>query len=390
VSVQYDKKRKRYYVRYKDDNGRHRKESYPGTETGKQEAKARDHEIKHKKALGEELPGSGPDGIHLDELAQLWIDAKLAEGRAPRWIKEWASVLQKHILPHLARQPIPDLTYQQIVTFIAQEYPELAQKSRRGARRPGRNTINRYTRYLKSMFNFGVDHGYLESNPLRRWKTPKEPPAQTMLTVPDLRKIIKHAAPHLRWAMEVEFNLGVRAGTSELLGLQWQMIDWDAWVDKNGQTWGVIRVYAPKTKRWRRIPIHPAFLARLKQQKEQSSCQHLIEYRGGPIKKLRNSVKTACKKAGLPYHIRMTDIRHLFATCMLQGGADLKAVSELMGHSSTKMTADQYYFLLKEEKQRAMATLPPLIDDVATNVATFPPKDPNNPATRKNNINNIK
>ena len=53
----------------------------------------------------------------------------------------------------------------------------------------------------------------------------------------------------------------------------------------------------------------------------------------------------------------MYDIRHLFASVMLAGGADLAAVSILMGHSSTQMTANVYYELLEGEKKRAISLL---------------------------------
>ena len=39
----------------------------------------------------------------------------------------------------------------------------------------------------------------------------------------------------------------------------------------------------------------------------------------------------------------MYDLRHLFATTMLANGADLAAVSKLMGHSTVKITADVYF-----------------------------------------------
>ena len=39
---------------------------------------------------------------------------------------------------------------------------------------------------------------------------------------------------------------------------------------------------------------------------------------------------------------------------MLRSGADLKAVSELMGHSSTRMTQEVYYHLLEGQKRTAL------------------------------------
>jgi integrase len=207
--------------------------------------------------------------------------------------------------------------------------------------------------YLKAMFRFGLVNEYCAKNPLARWKKPKETPRQTLLTVADLRKIMQHAAPHLKWAITVEYNLGVRAGVSELLTLRWDNIDWDQ---------QAVRVYASKTKQWRIVPISDEFLQELKHRRKDAATPYLIEYKGRPVKKFRRSLATACRRAGIKYKVVMTDIRHLFATTLLQGGADLAAVSGLMGHSSTQMTADQYYHLHAGEKRRAVGLLPGLGD----------------------------
>lgn len=45
---------------------------------------------------------------------------------------------------------------------------------------------------------------------------------------------------------------------------------------------------------------------------------------------------------------------------MLTGGADLAAVSMLLGHSTIQMTANVYYNLQKGEKERAVSLLPSL------------------------------
>ena len=74
------------------------------------------------------------------------------------------------------------------------------------------------------------------------------------------------------------------------------------------------------------------------------------------------STAAAASKAGITYDVRMYDVRHLFASVLLTGGADLQAVSKLMGHASVKMTADQYYHLQRGEKQRAVSMLPKITD----------------------------
>jgi hypothetical protein len=69
----------------------------------------------------------------------------------------------------------------------------------------------------------------------------------------------------------------------------------------------------------------------------------------------------------------MYDIRHLFASTMLTGGADLAAVSKLLEHSTIQMTANVYYNLQKGEKERAVNLLPSLYieDEKLEKVITF-------------------
>ena len=47
------------------------------------------------------------------------------------------------------------------------------------------------------------------------------------------------------------------------------------------------------------------------------------------------------RAAGLP-HLRLHDLRHSYATMMLEAGVDLKAVSSALGHSTISTTANVY------------------------------------------------
>ena len=60
------------------------------------------------------------------------------------------------------------------------------------------------------------------------------------------------------------------------------------------------------------------------------------------------------------YPVRMYDFRHLFATMMLNKGADLAAVSKLMGHAKITTTANVYYETRSSEMKRAVSLLPQL------------------------------
>ena len=75
---------------------------------------------------------------------------------------------------------------------------------------------------------------------------------------------------------------------------------------------------------------------------------------------IRKGFRRACERAGITYPVRMYDLRHLFATTMLSKGADLAAVSKLLGHSMISTTTSHYYHCLAGEKERAVSLLPEL------------------------------
>jgi len=60
--------------------------------------------------------------------------------------------------------------------------------------------------------------------------------------------------------------------------------------------------------------------------------------------------KKLLKEAGLP-DVRFHDLRHGAATVLIAAKVDLKAVSELLGHSSVAITVDVYQSVLPEQQQ---------------------------------------
>jgi len=151
--------------------------------------------------------------------------------------------------------------------------------------------------------------------------------------------------------MEVCFNLGIRPGESELLSLRWDDVDFAA---------GIVRIYASKTETYRTVPINPGFLKRMNAEKKESVSGFVIEYMGRGLTTIRKAFKNACQRAGITCPTRMYDLRHLFATTLRNKGADLAAVSKMMGHSTVKLTADTDYHYMSGEKERAVRLLPGL------------------------------
>lgn len=330
-----------WYVQYRVP-GRNSpvKEYFGKGPEGQQAAKVRAAEIKLMKAKGVDLRDKSQ--MYLDHLAQLYLSDARTRGKSARWRKELANLLNQHMLPALCHRPVDQLGYEDVLR-LAETW-----KTQSPA------TVNRYLGYLRAVFRFGVEQGFATKNPMAKWRKRKEQRRDVHLTVVDLRRFLENAEPHLAWAIEVEWELGTRPGVSELFALRWADVDFEA---------SIVHVRGTKTASSDRlIPVTPSFRSRLLVMRQQAKSDFLIEYNGKPIKQLRRSVGTALKRAGISYGVRMYDIRHLFASVMLSGGADLAAVSALLGHSDITTTQRHYYHLLQGEKERAVAIRPTIHD----------------------------
>ncbi|MDP2848280.1 MAG: tyrosine-type recombinase/integrase [Humidesulfovibrio sp.] len=329
-----------YYICYRMPGSRKNHKEYFGLGPAAQrQAGIRLAEIALMKAKGEVPRNSS--GVYLDQLSQLYLhDAKM-RGVGEQFRTEFAALLNNDILPVLCKRPVDQLEYQDILKLV-EPGGVWSEKTT--------PTVNRYMGYLRSVFRFGISKKITAASPLSEWKKTPERKKEMHLTLDGLRRIIAAADPHLAWAMELEANIGTRPGPTELFSLKWADVDFDGLL---------IHVRGTKTEGASRvIPITPDFRARLLIMRQEAKSEYLVEYKGKPVKQVRRSLQTAIKRAGIPYHVTPYDVRHLFATILLNEGADLAAVSALLGHSSIATTQKHYYQLMKGEKARAVALMP--------------------------------
>ncbi|EMG36578.1 site-specific recombinase XerD [Desulfocurvibacter africanus PCS] len=328
----------RYYIAYRIPGRKSPTKEYFGRgKDALRDARIRAAEISLSKEKGEIARGSS--AMFLDELAQGYLNDAKARGASESYIKDFASLLNKKILPVLTTRPVDQLEHADIIR-LASEW-----ENRSSA------TCNRYLGYLRAVFIFGVRQGLITRNPMAQWRKAKERGKhEVRLTVEDLQRLIAHAEPHIAWALEVAWMCGARPGPTELFRLRHDDHD------PNSLT---LHVRGTKTAQSDRlVPITQAESLRLIEMEPFSKSGFVIEYEGQPVNQMYKGLKTAIRRAGLNYEVRWYDVRHLWASEMLRQGADLAAVSALLGHADITTTQRRYYHLLQGEKKRAVGLRP--------------------------------
>ena len=207
-------------------------------------------------------------------------------------------------------------------------------------------TIARKLATLRSFYKFLVKRNYITSNPVTSVRTPKqEKKLPRFLEYEEVKRLLETPQTNTwlgardRAIMETLYSTGVRV--SELVALNMEDIDF----------LGEVIHIRGKGKKERIAPIGTSAL---------QTIQHYMEYRNKraqnnsnfdpkvlfvnkhgkrlSTRSVRRKMDKYLKMAGLDPAISPHTLRHSFATHMLNNGADLRSVQELLGHQSLSTT----------------------------------------------------
>ena len=207
-------------------------------------------------------------------------------------------------------------------------------------------TVARKLATLRSFYKFLIKSGQISSNPLSAVRTPKqEKKLPRFLEYEEIKKLLE-TPPLDTWLgardraiLETLYSTGIRV--SELVGLNMDDIDF----------LGEVVHIRGKGKKERIAPISSSAL---------QTIQHYMEFRNKraqsntnfdskvlfvnkhgqrlSTRSVRRKMDKYLRMAGLDPNISPHTLRHSFATHMLNNGADLRSVQELLGHQSLSTT----------------------------------------------------
>jgi integrase len=91
---------------------------------------------------------------------------------------------------------------------------------------------------------------------------------------------------------------------------------------------------------------------------EEGGSRLLITFPGKPIRSIKTAWKNTKAADGITRRLQPYDLRHAFGTYLLEGGADLKPVSAMTGHSRTGTTTRIYQHMNMDLMRASIAKIP--------------------------------
>jgi site-specific recombinase XerD len=208
--------------------------------------------------------------------------------------------------------------------------------SERGAMK---STVARKLAAIRTFYRHLVERGELEANPADLVSSPKKdsylPKVLKPGEVGELLERIPGSTPldlRDRALLELAYAAGLRA--EELVNLDVKNLDADAEEVRVEGKGGRTRVVPVGEHAWRALE---RYLARGRTVLSAGESEALFLSKTGKrlsTSDVRRRLKLQTRRAGISPHT----LRHSFATHLLEGGADLRTIQELLGHSSISTT----------------------------------------------------
>jgi integrase len=335
--------------------------------------------IEAKLVLGDLDLSDNEQAARFSEYADMWITITVPATCKRSTASDYQGLLKNHILPVFGAKPVDEINRHMVKQFLLKKVNEGFAAS----------TVTHMKNAISGILNLAVDDDTIPANPAHRigkvFKTQKISPVLDPLSREELSKLLKIFQKYYPDSHPLVLTLartGIRLG--EALGLQWGDIDFNGRfiTIQRGLTRG--RIEAPKNSAIRKIDMSKQLTAALVDLRHQRKVQTLkngwknvpewifINRDGKHLDGSnwrRRVYNKALEKAKLR-KIRIHDLRHTYASLLIQRGESLAYIRDQLGHHSIKVTVDIYGHLAPEGNKAAVDGLDD--DDFTQPSATLP------------------
>ncbi len=245
------------------------------------------------------------------------------------------------LLEHFGSVALAEIKQADVESFVAKlRKPTLMSKEQRAPRKRRPATINRYLSLLRHMFNWAIEHEFLERSPMARVRQLLEDNSRhRRLSMDEERRLLSEAPVHLRPLIIFASDTGLRKG--EMLALRWADLEArPGWIRVRGET--------AKSGRTRWVPIGTERLRQVLNflrtdasgQRKPSDAPVFSNEVGEPVRYFQTAWRATLRRAGIE-DLHWHDLRHEYASRLVEQGVPLSQVRDLLGHASI-VTTERY------------------------------------------------
>ncbi|MGW5739960.1 tyrosine-type recombinase/integrase [Amycolatopsis sp. NPDC003861] len=341
------------------------------------------------------LDGTPGSATTVAQWLRLWLESR--ENLAPSTMRSYAMHVRRHLIPHLGRERVAELT----PTRVQAMFTSLIRTHAATGRPLSPSTLQRIQATLRAALTAAVRRGLLAFNPARLVELPSGQRPHPVVWTPTrialwqasgIRPAVAvwtaaQTAEFLAWLHRHEHPLYVLFHLVALLGLRRGEAAGLQWADMNlqGRTVTVARqvrqvgkhleLAAPKSASSNRVIALDHTTAALLQGLRiewlasrpgtSEPVGYLFpDHYGAPLRPdfLTVTFRRLNTASRLP-PVRLHDLRHGAASLSLAAGNDLRTVQALLGHSSITLTADTYATVLPDLAHHAAEATARLLQD---------------------------
>lgn len=302
------------------------------------------------------------------EYTDNWLKTYVESNCKHSTAENYRQVCTRHLYPPLGKLSLTEVTRIHIKELVA------------GWNRQGlkKRTILNILTPLREAYNHAIDDGVVSANPVAKVgmivKGCQVSSAHIdPLTAEEVRTFLATARARFS-PFYLHFLCAVRTGMreGELIGLRWEDIDFVSRFIEVRHNVVRRQETTTKTHKIRRVDVSPQLSAELVRVKETRQLEASLK--GQPLppwvlltphgnrltpEVLRKAFYACLEAAGLR-RVRFHDLRHTFASLLIQQGANVKYIQSQLGHSSISITLDVYSHLFEGDHRHQVQRL----DDV--------------------------
>jgi len=335
------------------------------------------------------------------QFAETWLAGYGQTALKYSTLESYRNELRNHLKPYFGKKRLDEITRADVKQFI---YDSLGKGLSPAS-------VRNYLAYLSSILNQALDDEIIKENPTRRLfkiipKKDKKSEINPLnkeelkILLDTVDKLYPRYYPFFLCAARTGMRLG------ELLAIEWDAVDFNGRFIEVRQAISRHRLTTPKNKKIRRVDMSQQLSEILSIHKNNMRKEALRNGRplvkwvftqpnGKPLTAttIANRIFHRClERAGLR-RVRFHDLRHSYASILIQQGESLAYVKEQLGHHSIQMTVDLYAHLAPEGNKGAVDRLDDIdfqtkITTIRNLSATAQKKAPENQALISNGAGN--